>query len=437
MSTRDDVLTRIEAFSHPVLRIVLPVTILAILAWPAVDAVLRGLGLGVAFGRFDDFGTYYLAAQRAAGCLHSTSIHCPAIYQEHLSSTAANHLPVGLVLPYVYPPLFAYVFMVFLTVPYTTGAVIWGLLGIGLLWVGLIMLADSLNTRLSWPARLSLLVLLVSWQPILYGFKQGEVTSLLAGIFTLGLALLERARRQPDGRRLSFLAGVLYAIPIFIKPIYAPAAAPLLRDRWRLAGVATTGTSLTVLSILTGGMQATTAYAGTLAFGKGWGLTMRPLWNWTAGYFEPFGPFGHIGIGIRIVLLAVVVWLAILKLGDVRVDRLVAALGLLVIPVAAPVAYTLEFILLLPAVVLLARDVVSQRRMGLSLLVLALLGMHVQGYSALLAKYAPAWFQTIYWLIQPGVWAVWLVILYTITKLLDEREVSVRAGVRVRSRDES
>lgn len=406
----------VREWVHRAVRSVVIYGLASILAWPLIDAVLRMAGAAVAIGHFSDFGTYYTVADRTASCFTDgrgfLAWDCAAMYNEALSRGLLEELPTGSYpMPYVYPPLFAVAAVPLHWLPYSLTAVAFGVVAIVTLWWALLYLLSVLEYDLQPWHRLGLLAALVGFQPVLYAFKQGQITAFLAASFALAAASNELARSvDGDGRGHRLCSGAFTALPALVKPIYAPAGAHLLRDRWKLTGAAITGALFYGLGLFFAGVRTHLDYLGTLSRGKGWGLEMLPLTRWHGGWFEPLGLAGELSIVLRIGLLLGVIVVSRWRLGEVGVDRTIFALGLAVIPIAAPEAYTLEFIIVLPAIVLLAHEELARPRGRLLALGAAVVLFHYQAYSARFVGAAPEWIRGVYPALQPGIWASCIVI---------------------------
>jgi hypothetical protein len=376
----------------------------ALLVYPLVDAWLRARGLAAPV-RPIDLGAYYGAVERwrAGGPLYVR--------------TDAG----GFHGSYLYPPVVLLLFRPLAGLPFRTIHLVWGGVGLAVLWVGVQRAATALGADLHPVERLALLPLLLGFAPVLLGLKMGQTAPLLAGLLALSLgALLYGARRDDSGGRAArFASGGLTAVVCVIKPAYAPVAAHLLADRDRLLGGVAALAGATALSLLVFGVETHRLYLDVLAWGVGGGGMVPPPIRWVPPYFRPFYPVRGQGIGIRLVGSALVAALAV-ALGrradraadgsnrEGADDRLAFALGVTAMPLLTPIAYAYYLAAVLPAALVLLADELALGGDGHPLLVIGALGclqVHSQVLRLVIQRF-PDLGTALTALLQPGLWGL-------------------------------
>jgi hypothetical protein len=307
---------------------------------------------------------------------------------------------------YLYPPVTLLYFAVFQGVAFELSGWLMAALGVGLLWVGLVAAIELLGLGLSWPERVLLVWPVLGFQPVLYTIKLGQVSILLAALQTFALVglLSERRLRGRDRstreRAAGLLSGAFATLGSAFKVFYAPSGAHLLRSRRRLAGAVGTAGLLAAVSVAVFGVATNLRFLEVLAWGKGWGAALPP-WYWHAGYYKPLVAVSElsptVSIAVRAVVLVGIIGLS-LAARDGDADLATYALGVVAIPFLAPTAYTHDFVVLLPAVVVLVAVEFRRARAGPAaaswswlarprpwLPVLALLLLNLQAYGLKLA----------------------------------------------------
>lgn len=383
-----------------------------LLAYPVVDAWLRAQGLAAPV-RPIDLGAYYGAVRRW--------LLGDPIYQR----TDAG----GFHGSYLYPPVVLLLFRPLAELDFRTAHVVWGAVGLLVLWVGVQLAAAGLGADLHPLERLLLLPLLLGFAPVLLGLKMGQTAPLLAGLLALSLWALLRGARL-DGRRgraARFASGGLTALACVIKPAYAPTAAHLLADRDRLLGGAATVAGAAALSLFVFGVEVHGTYLDVLAWGLGGGGIVPPPVRWVPPYFRPLYPLRGQGLAIRLAGSALVAGLAV-GLGRTSGggnDRLAFALGVAAMPLLTPIAYAFYLAAVLPAALVLLADELALGDDGHPLVVLgglALLHVHSQGFRLVVGR-LPDPGLTVTALLQPGMWGLLALVGLAV----------VRAGRRVRA----
>lgn len=392
-------------------------TVSAMVVWPAVDAWLRQIeAIHVAPYGFNDFTAYGFAVESwLAG---------EPIYIEQEDG--------GYHGSYLYPPVVLPVFYPFTRLGFGPGAVVFGLFSIFLLWVAIEGIVETFGYRLSVPERIVSIFALFGFHPILWDFKWGQVSTLLAAILCFAFYAHERGRQpskqasQSDprrvrtGTRLQYISGILTTLGSSFKLFYAPAGAHLLRSKDRFVPAVVTGVVLIALSLLVFGVSTNRTYLDVLAWGKGWGTEQFAPVQRQVAYYRPLylvdqfvATFGIQLPSVWVIVATVlgvlgVTWVSLAARDEPAAARPTFALGVAVIPLFAPRAYTHDLIvLLLPAIILLAVEL--ERDDGLPWVpVLAVLLVHVHsvgtGVTIHLLGRADAVF------VQPGVYGTFLLV---------------------------
>jgi hypothetical protein len=383
---------------RPVFVLLTAVTLGAVLVWPLVDAVIRGMSeeLQTAYA-FYDFGAYSGAVE---GWLSGGPIYTPDGEGGYRGS-------------FLYPPLTLLFYYPFASVPFDVGGTLMGAFSVVCLWVGLELVARELGLELGVGERFLLLLAVFAFQPVNYAFKMGQMGTFLTAVLCLGFYAHER-HRATGRRSYAYLSGVLTTLASSFKLFYATSGAHLLRDRRRLAAALLTAVAFVVASVLAFGVDAHRVYLDVLTWGKGWGEAPRSPTAWGPAYFRPLYVFGSAGFLLKLLGILAVVGLTVAA-REGPADRATFALGVASIPLFAPEAYTHDLpVLLLPAVVLLA---VELDRDGYPALpVLAVLLTHLHAYGLRFLTHPPEWLpladlwrSAAGWL-QPGLWATLILV---------------------------
>lgn len=112
-------------------------------------------------------------------------------------------------------------------------------------------LIDSLNIYLTSLQKTTVAWCVIGFSPAINWLSSGNITGLLVAAVCTTIALTERECSKQE----VFGGGILMAIVIAIKPIYAPAGAILIQDSRRFAAGVLTMIGLTVLSLLFFGVE--------------------------------------------------------------------------------------------------------------------------------------------------------------------------------------
>jgi len=388
---------------RPALVALSALTVLAVLSWPVLDFLIRGRGINTTPFVYYDFGVYSGAVE---GWLAGDEIYTQAENGGYRGS-------------YLYPPVTLVFFYPFGAVEdfYSAGTLL-GAFSLVMLWLALDAVAGELGYDLQLWERLLLLGLLFGFQPAMFDFKMGQVGTVLAATLAFGFYAHERHRRT-GSRFYACLSGALTTVGSGFKLFYATSGAHLLRDRRRLGAALATAGALAVASVLLFGVPAHRTYLDVLAWGKGWGEVPKSPELWGPAYYRPLYILREGAILARALGLLAVIGLTLAARraeGDVPA-RATFALGLAVVPLFAPEAYTQDLVVMLvPAVILLA---VELQRDGLPAVpVGAVFLLHVHAYGTRLLVDPPGWLPldgAVGWLaangwLQPGMWATFLLV---------------------------
>lgn len=384
--------------------------LLVLLAQPLVERHARELEWTIGF-TFHDFGAY------------STAVHNwtdgEALYQERDDG--------GYHGSYLYPPV-----VLLLLYPFVKGfeafddsAAAFGATQIGLLWIGLQAAISALGYRLQVYERLLLLGGVVAFQPVLLDFKFGQISTLLAALLCFAFYAHERGRVGADGpatgsgedrRRLARLAsGALTTSGSAVKLFYATSGAHLLRNRDRFVGAMLAGVGLVGLSLAVFGIDVHREYLNVLTWGKDWGPGQVGPEHGTVAYYRPLYELGGWSFPAQVLGVLGVVGLT-LWARDAPVSRETFALGVAVVPLLAPRAYTQDLVvLLLPAVILLAVELDRPSgRPEIPVLAVLLVHFHAYGREAATGLVgrgpAPELVASHFGWLQPGLWGTVLLV---------------------------
>ncbi|WP_119818809.1 glycosyltransferase family 87 protein [Halalkaliarchaeum desulfuricum] len=385
----------------------------AIAVYPLVDVVLRSAEISTAF-RYYDFGAYRIAiADWQAG---------DPIYEPNEEGGFHGN--------YLYPPIALPVFAAFLAAFENPGAA-WGVFSVLALWVSLQIAIREFGLSVHPLERLLLLWLLVGFQPILFGFKMGQVSTFLAALLTLALVGLIRDLKG-HGRSAAIVSGVFTTLGSAVKLIYAPSGAHLLRSRRRFAGAMAALFALVGLSLLLFDPATHRGYLDVLLWGKDWGTGSRSPHLWTPAYFRPLLAIEPVALGVRALLVLSTIWLAIGADGP-EADLPTFALGIAIVPLAAPRAYTFDLTILLPAVVVLLALELDRNVGRPEIPLLGLLFLHVHAYGlvtfgqiseSILASNA---LRPLLPVLQPGLWGAVLLVGLAFVRVAEHTAVPQHA----------
>lgn len=361
---------------YPVFVALTAVTVTVLAVWPVVDFYLRQGGIGIPYG-FNDFGAYTSALQQWT---EGGSVY---------TQTEAG----GYHGSYLYPPVTILIFYPFSTLGFQTGAILMGGFSIVLLWVGLGAVARSLGYDLSPVERLIGLFAIFGFQPAMRDFKWAQIATLLAGILAFAFYAQELGAREEVSDWVRYASGALTTLGSAFKLFFATSGAHLLRDRKRFAGAMATAGVLLVASLAIFGVEAHRTYIDVLMWGKGWGDTRALyLWDVTAAY-RPLWMLGPLGLPAKLLGVLGVIGLTLAaRDADAPAARHATfALGVAIIPLAAPQADVHDLVIvLLPAVIMTAVE--FDRPDGYPWLpVLAVLLVHFHRYAVEATIYAPDW----------------------------------------------
>ncbi|WP_436935396.1 glycosyltransferase family 87 protein [Halovenus marina] len=379
------------------------VTVLTMVCWPVVDAWLQTVeAIHVSDYGFNDFSAYSSAVE---GWLQDEEIYVQ-------NESGGYHGS------YLYPPFVIPLFYPFAKLGFEAGPVLFGVLSLVLLWVGVEAVVEELGYGLTVPERILTLFALFGFHPQLWDFKWSQISTLLAALLCFGFYTHERGDRGLWGRQ--WLSGLLTTFGSSVKIFYATAGAHLLRDRNRLVSALVTAGGLLAVSLLVFGIDTNLAYLDVLRWGKGWGTEQfAPYMNLTA-YYRPFylvdqfvASFGLSLPNVWVIPVTVlgvvgVVWLAVTRRHHPKAAWPTFALGVAVIPLFAPRAYTHDLVVLIvPAIILLAAE--FDREDGLPWIpVLAVLLVHFHSIGTKTAIYLFGRSEAV--LLQPGVYGTALLV---------------------------
>jgi len=388
---------------QPLLVIISVVTVCTLVVWPVVDALLNTIDAihSSPYG-FNDFGVYSLTVE--------AWLDGEPIYVENEDG--------GYHGSFLYPPFVLPLFYPFARLGFEAGPVLFGTLSLFLLWVGIEGVAETFGARLSAPERIVLLFALFGFHPALWDFKWAQVSTLLAALLSFSYLAHDRGEQSYEGS--TYLSGVLTTVGSAVKLFYATAGAHLLRDHKRFGSAVATAGALLVGSLLVFGVSTHRAYLDVLTWGKGWGTAQHPPVEWQTAYYRPFYLVDQLIASLGIALPNVwivsatilgvlgVIALSLAARDEPAAARPTFALGVAVVPLLAPRAYTHDLVvLLLPAVLLLGIEL--EREDGLPWVpVLAILLVHFHSPGTKLVIHALSDADAV--LLQPGVYGSFLLV---------------------------
>jgi hypothetical protein len=247
------------------------------------------------------------------------------------------------VLPFVSPPFVALTLapLTNLTLPQ-----FYVVSGIGNLCLLAVLSLALQRAGRSWPEswRITLFILVLSWLPVTWVVREGQVSILLALSFALGYLMLKMNRDVPAGIALSLL---------WIKPQYAILIVPALllwKRRQAVGSFAAASVMLLLASLITVGFEGLIGYVDVLLRLEQMGadIAMFPASYHTLSGFllRLFGVGGWAWFAIALVVAGFVLqrirggfsaqWFALLILGSVLVSphTHIGDVSILLVPIA-------------------------------------------------------------------------------------------------------
>lgn len=380
------------------------VTVGVVVVWPVVDALLARYDVvHVADYGFNDFGAY-------AGAVDNWVSGDAPIYTRNEDG--------GFHGSYLYPPYVLPLFYPFAKLGFEAGPVLFGLFSLFLLYVGVEAVVEELGYSLTVPERIVLFFGLFGFHPALWDFKWGQVSTLLAAFLCFAFYTHERGQRGHSTS--AYLSGLFTALAGGVKLFYATAGAHMLRSSRRFVGGVVTGVGMLAASVVVFGLDTHDLYLDVLTWGKGWGTDQLPPAEWQTAYYRPLFLVDQTvdGLGLSlpdvwipaaiVVGVLAVIGLTLRRRHDPRGSTLTFALGVAVIPLFAPRAYTHDLVvLLLPAILLLSVEL--DREDGLPWIpVLSVFLVHFQTYGTRAAIHLLDSSQAV--MLQPGVYGTFLLV---------------------------
>lgn len=394
-----------------------------LLLYPFVDSALRFADIAAPF-RFWDFGAY-------TGALDRWRAGEPLYVRNEEGGYSGS---------YLYPPVFLLVVWPFDQLSFRTGALLWELCSVLFLWGSLQLLTRELGHRLRLWERGLFLWALVGFHPLLFSVKQGQISAFLAGLVTLSVVCLLAAERDSaSASAVEYASGACTGCVGVVKLVYAPVGAHLLTDRRRHLGAVGAGVGLLGVSLVAFGVEAHVSYLDVIRWGKS--EPVRSPLLWMAPYFRPLYALAPLSFPLRLLGSLAVVGLALAAGGDA--DPETFALGVAMMPLLAPQAYSYYLTALVPSVVVMLQvELTTRGKPWLPLL--ALFCFHVHSFGLrLLVEFLPPVLpyrtaavpgldatvaDVVVSLFQPGAWGGLLLGLLAAKRVADAARRAPRAG---------
>lgn len=353
--------------------------------------------LGISGPSFHDFSTYYMAADRF---LNGQSVYTDPATIPNPSSVPSDFVPL-----YVYPPLFAVLFVPFALLNFWVASWTY-LVCVSVLFTAATgLLLRNLDRSPSKGETTFIAVAVIGFFPFKQWAYMGQVTLLLTAALTVSVALL-----YGDSRDRQSLIGVCAVLAVYVKPYYAPTGAHLFRTR-RLLAAGATLMGLSLLGVLLMGVDATQTYVEI--------LTTNPVrqFEWNGGPYNPLYALGEFKWAVRIPFLLVAAALAFVGTRLIRDDLhpYLFCFGVGTMLVAAPGVKFYTLVTLVPTYIVLVHEEFG-RSDGLPALVFVSIGLvqahrYVIKYGFEIAvSHDISWLPILLPIVQPALWGALIVV---------------------------
>jgi len=363
--------------------------------------------IGVVELRLNDYGAYYNAAIRF---LNGFPLYQTTTEISELEASRSGDMP------YIYPPIFIFIFIPFTHFHFSLSGVLWDVFVLALLLFSVSRLIRSFDTEMDTMSKVMVFIFVASFGPTLTWIKSGQISGLLIAFLCLSLVALRSDH--------PYWSGVYTTLGSVVKPFYLTSGAHLLRSRKRLVSALLAGLVLSLLSIVIFGVDTNIQYIRVLQQGKGWETAIPPS-EWHASHFNPFyilGAFKHLP---RIFIVLFTIGISIYSNKNDAPVEYVFALGLAIIPLAAPTTNTLALNATIPAILITMLYELETTDSLSDILPLSALLIHIHPYSIeFLAKFGPQIFpqleilSPIIPIVQPALYGSLLITGYLMYRVL-------------------
>lgn len=361
---------------------------------------------------FQDFAAYYNAGLRVNAGI--------PIYKEMTQVSAIRGVDGSLAATgFLYPPLFAVLFVPFTLLPFSMAAIVWNVSTFGIFVLGAIRLFRSFGYDVGSYRSIAIAYLLLGFAPTITWMKAGQISGLIAGLFFFSAA---SARSRNNSSQ--YISGAQTIVAVLVKPYYAPAGAHLLSNWRKLVGATVAGGCVFLLGIAIFGPDQTVEYTSILVNVEGRGEGPIPLSNWAADTFRPLYIFGSYRLIIRLVFIGLCVLIAFYVKNTDGDQVLLFAFGLSIVPIAAPKPNVTTLTIIAVCLVLLGLEAYDREKEIPSLLLLSAILLQIHPYSIdFVAKFGPQYVPSLSTLqpalpyIQPAVWSLFVLYAYLFPEL--------------------
>lgn len=367
---------------------------------------------------FLDFGAYYNAAVRYSGGY--------ALYTTSSQITELQSVPFAN-MEYLYPPIFVFIFIPFTAFGPILAGYIWGVTSILFLIWSVSKLISMYNTDLGRQETVLLYYIVISFGPVISWVKHGNMSAVLAGFLCLSAVTL-RAKRD-------IMSGILTTFAVLVKPFYATSGAYLLRDRNRMVGAFLMVFIIISISLSIFGLEIHTNYLEVLQQGQGWGDKLPTPNKWSAGQYNPFYIFGNYRNLVRGTLVLFTAAISLYSINLKIPDEYIFALGVVIIPTAAPVTFTYALTAIIPGVIVVSLyELEAKEKIPLTFFFGALL-VHIHPYTVdFFSKFGPNIyppmnvFSPIVPILQPALWGTIILYGFILYRIIHYDSISEEAS---------
>jgi hypothetical protein len=383
----------------------------------SISTVLALFYIGKLKVTFMDFFVYYQVGDRV--------LQAGDIYLQTYPSTFSSEFAHGIRAfsissgnRWLYIPISALAFVPFSMLPAHIAVFLWTGVSVSALIAGCWSLLSE-HSNLSIKSRTIVSVSVILYYPLLLTLERGQVTTLLTAVLCFSASNIKNGNKEGG-----LLQNTLFIIPAAIKPFYMPYGYPLLINRKRLLKTLFAGGSIMAVSILTFGIESHINYVDFLLWGKTWGSLSRPPVSWTAYIFRPMYAILPFQIFAKAIVIALALVLIPFTNKNKKTQKMLFTVGILVIPIVAPMPNVFTLVPLIPSILLLVSVRMAENKsiasvvIGTSLIQLQVLYVSLPDFFPFSKILFESFYSPIIGLCQPALWGI-IVLLYSSVSIMN------------------